>query len=100
MLLVLAARAEAAVQIDATSSTSGAAVSSLTWTHAVASQSDRILIVVVGAEQQSGSAIEPSSVTYNGQALTKLATNVAGTSIYANASLWYLVAPTDRKSVV
>ena len=110
VLQVFVARVEAAVQIDATSSTSSSAVSSLTWSHTVANQSDRILIVVVGAEQQSGGgAIEPSTVTYGGQTLTKVVTNAAGTSIYGNASLWYVLAPTvgtanvvvtDRKSVV
>ncbi|MEQ1909419.1 MAG: hypothetical protein ABMA15_11380, partial [Vicinamibacterales bacterium] len=105
LLLILeafAARVEAAVTIDATSSSNATTfVSSFSWSHTVAVQSNRILIVIVGEEQQTaGGAIEPSSVTYNGQALTKLVTNVAGSSIYANASLWYRLAPSTGTNTV
>jgi hypothetical protein len=75
------------------SSTGGAGVSSLSWSHTVASGSNRVLVVGVAAEYSSSSSCQASSVTYGGTALTRIGQAVAGTSIYQCASLWYLVAP-------
>jgi Tfp pilus assembly protein PilX len=76
----------------ATSATSAAASTTLSWSHTVASQSNRVLVVGVAAEHSSN-ACQASSVTFGSQSLTKITQNVAGTSTYECASLWYLVAP-------
>jgi hypothetical protein len=87
---------EAQVQFDvassATSSTSG---TTLTWSHTVANQSNRMLIVGVQSEGTSG--IQASSVTYGGVALTKVnqAEAMGGSPVYyQDVSQWYLTAPT------
>jgi hypothetical protein len=85
--------ATSAVTYDtATSGTSASAGTTLSWSHTVANQSNRVLVVGVTAEYTSN-ACQASTVTYGGQSLTKITQNVAGTSSYACASLWYLLAP-------
>jgi hypothetical protein len=74
-------------------STGGAAVGSLSWSHTVASGTDRMLVVGVEAEYSTSSSCQAATVTYGGTALTQIGQAVAGTSVYGCASLWYLVAP-------
>jgi calcineurin-like phosphoesterase family protein/cadherin domain-containing protein len=76
----------------ATSATSASTGTTLSWSHTVASQSDRVLVVGVGAEHSSN-ACQASTVRYGSQSLTKITQSVAGTNPYDCASLWYLVAP-------
>lgn len=77
----------------ATSGTSATAGTTLSWSHTVASQSNRVLVVGVTAEHTSSSC-QASSVSYGSQAMTKITQSVAGTSTYQCSSLWYLLAPT------
>jgi len=58
---------------------------SLTYSHTVASQANRIIVVLV-----SSAGTTPSGVTYNGDALTQLDTQLNGGS---GAHIWYRVAP-------
>lgn len=83
---------------DAFSSTTGAAVSSLTWTHTVAG-SDRILLVAVQVFDDTSQAERTvSSVTYNGDALTRIDRKDEGNIA---AELWYRIAPdTGTNNVV
>ena len=83
----------AGIQFDASTTANGAAVSSLTWSHTVANQTNRVLIVTVGAEHASP-AVYPTGVTYGGVSLTQIGTAVAGTTTLDTISLWYLLAPT------
>jgi uncharacterized repeat protein (TIGR01451 family) len=76
---------------DLTSTQSGTSVSSLTWSHTVSTQNNRIL--VVGVQSEHSSTVHPTGVTFNGTALTQIGTASAGTSTYQNVSLWYLLAP-------
>ncbi len=77
---------------ESISSQTGSSVSSLTWTHTVPNQNNRIL--VVGVQTENASAVQPSSITYNGAALTQVGSaNAYSTSIYQNVGLWYLLAP-------
>ena len=73
----------------ATADTSGG---SLTYAHTVAGASDRVLWVCIDS-WRSGGGTDPTSVTYNGQALTKLAGFMGGPGNDNNVSLWRLLAP-------
>lgn len=90
-LLFLPAAAQAAVQFDAATTTTGASISSRTWLHTVANQSNRVLIV--GVQAENGSIRHPSGVTYNGVALTQINTANVGSGTRQCVSLWYLLAP-------
>lgn len=81
----------AAIAVDATSSTSGASVSSLTFSHTVGSGAERMLIVGV-ALRKNGPVV--SSVTYGGVGLTLIASQLDGGADH-RAELWYLLAPTS-----
>ncbi|MBI5474601.1 MAG: hypothetical protein HY961_19870, partial [Ignavibacteriae bacterium] len=77
---------------ELTSSQSGTSVASLTWSHVVSNQNNRVL--VVGVQSENSTAVHPSGITYNGTALTQIgATNAFSSSTYQNVSLWYLLAP-------
>jgi hypothetical protein len=84
---------EAQIQFDAASSTtSSTSGTTLTWSHTVANQSNRILIV--GVQSEGTSSIQASSVTYGGVALTKVTQAEATSSgYYQDVSQWYLTAP-------
>ena len=85
----------AVITFDATSSLgSTATVASLTWSHTVANQWGRMLVVGVTSERAASNACQATSVTYNAVALTKITQAVtAAPASYECASLWYLVAP-------
>ncbi|MBI3155174.1 MAG: cadherin-like domain-containing protein, partial [Burkholderiales bacterium] len=68
----------------------GVKVSSLTWSHTVGSGNDRVLIVGVSMFD-SGSNIV-SSVTYGGQALTRIGQD---SSSKTHAEMWMLTAPVE-----
>jgi hypothetical protein len=81
------------IAYDTSSSNSSASSgTTLSWSHTVSNQSNRVLVVGVTAEHSSSSC-QASSVTYGGQSMTKITQNVAGTSTYQCSSLWYLLAP-------
>lgn len=74
------------VSIDSASSSSASRLVSMTWSHTVASVSNRVLVVGVSVY---GTTV--SSVTYGGVSMTRLVTKTQSPSI---AELWYLKAPT------
>jgi hypothetical protein len=87
-------RSEAQIQFDvASSATVTSSGTTLTWSHTVANQSNRMLIVGVQSEGTSG--VQASSVTYGGVALTKVdQVEAYSSSYYQDVSQWYLIAPT------
>jgi hypothetical protein len=89
-----AQQSEAQIQFDAASSATsgGSSGTTLTWSHAVANQSNRVLIV--GVQTEGSSSIQPTGVTYNGVAMTKVGqAEATGSGIYQDVSQWYLIAP-------
>lgn len=79
-----------AVTIDATSSSTGAAGTTLTYAHTVGSGSNRELIVFIGLDD-AGAAF-PSGVTFDGVAMTNLG-GAGGVNNPLVADAWYLLAP-------
>lgn len=83
--------------IDGTSSKASAAVSSSTHSH-VCTGTDRILLVFVGPGDSVSGDRTVSGITYNGDALTKIADSDVG---YERVEAWYLVNPdTGNNSIV
>jgi hypothetical protein len=84
-----------AITFDAASSAGGASVSSLSWSHTVASQSNRMIVVGVESEYAASSSCQATAVTYGGAALTRIAQAVAGNNGkgFQCVSLWYRAAP-------
>ncbi|MCG6916825.1 MAG: prepilin-type N-terminal cleavage/methylation domain-containing protein [Deltaproteobacteria bacterium] len=73
---------------DNTSSTTSSNTT-LTLSHTIGGGENRLLVVGISAECNEG--ISVTSVTYNGQALTKIASAVADTGTVGLADLWYLL---------
>ncbi|HEY3312026.1 MAG TPA: hypothetical protein VGK00_10335 [Anaerolineales bacterium] len=71
-------------------STSGSAVSSLSWGHTIASGANRLLIVTI-AKRDLGANV--SGVTYGGAALALLKADAMGGPDNQRAEMWYLIAP-------
>src|SRR5229473_2937496 len=88
LTLLGAAAGHAAIAVDGTSSASGKAVSTLTWSHTAGSTPNRILIVGVSNQNTSRPV---SSVTYGGTPLTRIGFQNGGTS--NRMELWSLTAP-------
>jgi hypothetical protein len=97
--LVTCAPAQAAISADgpAVTAVSSSNTTSLTWSHTVGSNSNRILIVSISFRDGNVSA---SSVTYGGAALTLIgAVNSGGNQ--NRTEIWYKLAPpTGTASVV
>ena len=78
------------INLISQSSSSGASVSGLTWSHTAGSGGNRKLIVGVSVEQPSPGSETVSSVTFDGVSLTF----VQGVTIFTNhvqrVELWYL----------
>lgn len=73
--------------------THDAGVGSLTWSHTIASESDRILLVgTMASETEPAGTNHVASVTYNGVALTRLLRHSQASSLQ-EGDLWYLVNP-------
>jgi len=74
-----------------------------TWTHTVANQPNRILLVTVSYNAQTAT-ITSSSVTYGGQALTRVTSDVnCSASNNCQSEMWYLKNPpvgTNTVSIV
>ncbi len=80
---------------------SNLAASSMTISHTIGTQSNRLLVVGTQTEDASNVDCKVSSITYNGQAMTKVNETIAGTSFYMCVSLWYIVAPaTGAQNIV
>jgi hypothetical protein len=81
----------ATIAIDHTTTpTSSGNISSLTWAHTVGSGSNGILIVEVAIHEDKHNE-SVASVTYGGQALTRL--EALNSSNNVDAEMWYLLAP-------
>lgn len=89
LLCLLASRSFAAVAHDASSSTTGAGVSSIGTTHTT-SGSNRLLVCTIFVAT-GGAAESTTGATYNGVALTNKATVSPDPQTYANT--WFLIAP-------
>ena len=93
-LLASTGAARAAVAVDASSSAKKNPVGTLSWTHTVGAGSNRLLIVGVVSD---GTTSLPSSVTWNGTALTLIGTVQKATfgdsDKNAKLSVWYQLAP-------
>jgi prepilin-type N-terminal cleavage/methylation domain-containing protein len=77
------------ITFDAASSATTSNSNSLTFSHAIGSDSNRILLVGVSIEHNAtGPAV--TSITYDGQALTKIDAEEVGSGYIGRAELWYL----------
>ncbi len=87
------------IAVDTTSvGASNGSVTSLTWAHTVNNGSNGILVVSVAPLHEALPSNAITSVTYAGQALTKI---IAASSTQVDAELWYLLSPqTGTNNVV
>jgi prepilin-type N-terminal cleavage/methylation domain-containing protein len=76
------------ITFDNVSSTTSTA-NPMTLSHTIGGGTNRLLVVGISAECNEG--ITVTSVTYNGQALTKAASVQADTGTVGTADLWYLL---------
>ena len=89
-LLGLPGLAQAAIQLDSTSSAATAGASkTLTFDHTIGSGSRRLLVVLVTT--QGGNQDQPDAVTYNGASMLHVATISQGGNPRIWASMWYLL---------
>ena len=65
----------------------------LTISHTVANQSNRVLTVDTMVEDGTAGNCAVSGITYNSVALTKIASNMSGSTVLQCVELWYLLAP-------
>jgi hypothetical protein len=77
------------ISFGAASSTTGANVSTRSWSHTIGSGSNRKLVVGVAVEDAAGNQ-NVSSVTYNGVALSFATGVTVGTGTVGRVELWYL----------
>ena len=96
LLLVSTGTACAAVVVDASSSAKKTTSGTLSWTHTVGAGTNREIIVGVVSD---GTVNLPSSVTWNGSALTLIGTvqnaTYGDSDKNAKVSVWALKAPTS-----
>lgn len=77
------------ITFDAQSSSSGTATP-LQWSHTIGSGDNRLLVVGIAIESAT-TEVTCSSVTYDGESLTKIdEQSVESSSVYMNSSLWYI----------
>lgn len=81
------------ILVDGLSKSDGAAVSSLTFSHTVTSNSDGMLVVAAGARDGTANDMIITGITFNGDALTKLRSDLYNTSTYVRSELWYRKLP-------
>lgn len=79
-----------AISIDSTSSATGSAGTTLTYSHTVGSGPNTVLLVLMGIDDATPGF--PSSVTYNGDALTELG-GIGSTNSPMLTDGWFLVNP-------
>ncbi len=78
------------IAFDNASSATTSNSNSLTFSHAIGSDSNRILLVGVSIEHNAtGPAV--TSITYDGQALAKIDAQEVGSGYIGRAELWYLL---------
>ena len=81
------------IAFDGASDQSSSTSNSLTFSHNVGTNSDRLLVVGAQGEDSSSSDCDATGVTYNGDPLIKIDDALAGTSTLQCVSLWYILAP-------
>lgn len=86
--------AKPAIQFDASSSSAANAADDLSWSHVCSTRANRILIVSVRLTATSYTSVD---VTYNGVAMTSLASNSGATS---RNDLFGLVAPATGSNTI
>ena len=88
------------LSIDATTTAGASNTSSLTWSHTVGTDANRMLLVSAGWQKPGGGDLTNiTSVTYNGVNLTRLITYAD--PFYWGPELWYLLnPPTGAHNVV
>lgn len=64
--------------------------SSLAFNHTIGGEADRLLVVGVSSEAGSGN-YDIDSVSYNSVPMTPAVANSVGSSLYANAEIWYML---------
>ena len=79
------------VMAGGVNSTTGIGVSSMTWSHTITYDANRLLLVSVSKRAFAGA--EVGSITYGGVALTKVGSSEVGVGNYSRVELWSLVAP-------
>ena len=82
------------IALDSSSSNSDTgAITTLTISHAVATNTNRVLVVGAVGEDDSASDCSITGVSYSSVALTQIDSTSVGASPTLCASLWYLLAP-------
>ena len=95
-MMLLAIPARAAISFDAASSGSAGAGATCSWSHAVGSGSNRMLVVGVASESGTSTNSLVTGVTYGAQTMTRVTGSRASTlasSTYNATELFYLPAP-------
>ncbi len=85
------------IAFDATSTGGGTTDSVFSWSHTTTASSNRLLLVTV--KQQTGDSSGPSSITYNGQNLTRK-DEMEDCINSCNFEIWYLVNPSTGTNTV
>lgn len=90
-----ASLSHAAVVFDGANGASGAASSSLAWSHTVSASTDSILMLAFSYEDGSAtSGLNPSGITFGSQNFTQLlSVNSSGSGFENVLSIWYLMNP-------
>ena len=69
----------------------GSPGTTLSWSHTIGGGSNRLLLVGVEVEDASSTDAVVSGVTYNGVAMTRATSAIAGTTFFMNVEVWYLL---------
>ena len=93
------------IAFDAASSAtkSSGTVTTVSWSHTVATSADSILIVASGVASGQSSLVNTTAISYAGSAFTKAVTArnlVTATSVVYVAELWYLLNPTAGTTLI
>jgi hypothetical protein len=78
---------------DSQNSATISSSNSLSWSHTTCSDNDRVLLVSVDTFRNSGSPTTITSITYDGIALTPVATALYSTNPQVRSYVYYLVNP-------
>ena len=94
-LTVLATSSFAAIAFDSAATKVATNAASASWTHTVGTGTNTVLIVGLATEDTSTTSLAVSAITYNGVAMTAVAssTATAGSSTLDRTQLFYLLNP-------
>jgi len=92
MLLLVQNLATAAITVDSSSSNTGRNVNNLSWTHNIGAGTDRMLVVGIAVEEDSGSTDDNIALmTFDGIPMTQVGTTQVTTSGFRQrVSIWTL----------